>query len=158
MRSTICYSIVWDFYIDFIPQWGKTDSSDVDVVFICDSHGCFYFPRGAQSEIVGGVSSLNIVWISFYNILIWFVGCWNCKFNCHSLKKKKMEIYSAWSQLESFRSLSVVLGSTGVQTLPRPASLPPHSFLTCCPLNSAELIVLHAQDSRYCTAGLSPQQ
>lgn len=64
-----------------------------------------------------------------------------------------MEIYSAWSQLESYRSLSVVLGSTGLQTLPRPALPPPHSFLTCFQPNSVELIVLHAQDSCYCTAG-----
>lgn len=44
MRSTICYSIVSNFYIDFIPQWGKrTDSNDIHFVFICDSHGCFFF-------------------------------------------------------------------------------------------------------------------
>lgn len=52
MRSTICYSIVSNFYIDFIPQWGKiTDSNDIHFVFICDSHGCFYFPWGAEIEL-----------------------------------------------------------------------------------------------------------
>lgn len=52
MRSTICYSIVSNFYLDFIPQWGKiTDSNDIHFVFICDSHGCFYFPWGAEIEL-----------------------------------------------------------------------------------------------------------
>lgn len=52
MRSTICYSIVSNFYIDFIPRWGKTDSSDIRFVFICDSHGCFFIsPRGAEIEL-----------------------------------------------------------------------------------------------------------
>lgn len=32
------FVIVSDFYIDFIPQWGKIDSSDIYFVFICDSH------------------------------------------------------------------------------------------------------------------------
>lgn len=51
MRSTICYNIVSNFYIDFIPQWGKNnDSSDIHFVFICDSHGCFYFPWGAEKK------------------------------------------------------------------------------------------------------------
>lgn len=35
-----------------------------------------------------GWRSLNIVFISFYNIIIWFVGYWNLCFNCHSFKKK----------------------------------------------------------------------
>lgn len=52
MRSTICYSIVSNFYIDFIPRWGKTDSSDIHFVFICDSHGCFFIsPWGAEIEL-----------------------------------------------------------------------------------------------------------
>lgn len=52
MRSTICYSIVSNFYIDFIPQRGKiTDSNDIHFVFICDSHGCFYFSWGAENEL-----------------------------------------------------------------------------------------------------------
>lgn len=55
MRSTICNSIVSDFYIDFIPQWGKIDSNDICFIFICDNHGCFYFPWGAENEMDGGV-------------------------------------------------------------------------------------------------------
>lgn len=68
-----------------------------------------------------------------------------------------MEVYSAWSQLENYRSICVVLGSAGLQT----ASPPPHptpSFLPCFQLHSVELIVLDTQDSRYCIAGLFPQQ
>lgn len=65
-----------------------------------------------------------------------------------------MEIYSAWSQLENYRSISAVLGSAGLQT----ASPPPHSFLPCFQLLSVELIVLDTQDSCYCIAGLFPQQ
>ena len=35
MKSTICYSIVSNFYIDFISQWGKiTDSLDIHSVVI----------------------------------------------------------------------------------------------------------------------------
>lgn len=54
----------------FYTSVGKTDSSDVHVVFICDSHGCFYFPWGAQNEIVGGVElsehSLNFFLQYYY--------------------------------------------------------------------------------------------
>lgn len=76
-----------------------------------------------------------------------------------------MEIYYAWSQLESYRCISAVLGSTGLdsaspclplQTLPHPAR-PPHT-LSYHVSNSVELIVLTAQDSCYCTAGLFSQQ
>lgn len=68
MRSTICYSIVSNFYIDFIPRWGKTtDSNDVHFVFICDSHGCFFIsPWGAEIEL-GEKGSLDVVLIAFYN-------------------------------------------------------------------------------------------
>lgn len=81
MRSTICYSIVSNFYLDFIPQWGKiTDSSDIHFVFICDSHGCFYFPWGAEIELKKKKKgSLNIVLLSTV-FFVWFVGCWNCNF------------------------------------------------------------------------------
>lgn len=51
MRSTICYSIVSNFYIDFIPQWGKiTDSSDIlfSSVIVMDA---FFFPWGAEIEL-----------------------------------------------------------------------------------------------------------
>lgn len=68
------FVIVSDFYIDFIPQWGKIDSSDIYFVFICDSH----IFLGVLKMRWGG--ALNIVLILFYNIFIWFVGCWNCKF------------------------------------------------------------------------------
>lgn len=68
------------FLYRFYTSVGKTDSSDVHVVFICDSHGCFYFPWGAQNEIVGGVELSEHSLNSFYNVFIWFVGCWNCKF------------------------------------------------------------------------------
>lgn len=70
MRSTICYSIVSNFYIDFIPQWGKiTDSNDIHFVFICDSHGCFFFfPWGAEIELKKKNGSLNVVLIAFYNL------------------------------------------------------------------------------------------
>lgn len=50
MRSTICYSIVSNFYIDFIPQWGKiTDSSDIlfSSVIVMDA----FFPWGAEIEL-----------------------------------------------------------------------------------------------------------
>lgn len=51
MRSTICYSIVSNFYIDFIPRWGKT-TGDIHFVFICDGHGCFFIsPWGAEIEL-----------------------------------------------------------------------------------------------------------
>lgn len=43
MKSTICYSIVSNFYLDFIPQWwgGIMDSNEIHFVFICDGHGRF---------------------------------------------------------------------------------------------------------------------
>lgn len=39
-----------------------------------------------------------------------------------------MEIYYAWSQLESYRCISVVLGSAGLETVPHPARPPPHTL------------------------------
>lgn len=52
-----------------------------------------------------------------------------------------MEIYYAWSQLENYRSLSVVLGSNWLTDCLTPPSLL-HSFLPCFQLHSVELIVL----------------
>lgn len=72
------FVIVSDFYIDFIPQWGKNDSSDIYFVFICDSHMDAFIFLGVIKWDGGG--ALDIVLIPFYNIFIWFVVCWNCKF------------------------------------------------------------------------------
>lgn len=79
MRSKICYSIVSNFYIDFIPQWGKiTDSNDIHFVFICDSHGCFFFLGVLKLSWKKWLfeRSFNCFLLFFYLV----VGCWNCNF------------------------------------------------------------------------------
>lgn len=73
MRSTICYSIVSNFYIDFIPQWGKiTDSSDIlfSSVIVMDA----FFPWGAEIELKKKNGSLNVVLIAFFNFVLF--GLW----------------------------------------------------------------------------------
>lgn len=140
MRSTICYNIVSNFYIDFIPQWGKNnDSNDIHFVFICDSHGCFYFPWGAEKKSSFEHSFLSTV---FFFFPFWFVGCWNCNFNC--LLKLRFSIMSNLNKFE----IPVALVSTGLSTQ---ISYHIFNFLI-------ELIMLNTQDPYYCTPDAFSQQ
>lgn len=113
MKSTICYSIVSNFYIDFIPQWGKiTDSNDIHSIFICDSHGCFFFFLGV----------LKLSWKKWlfersFNcfLQVFFFGLWAVGIVIFNCLQKNGDLKWCLVSLNKL-DISVVLGSTGLQT------------------------------------------